>query len=862
MVDYGRLSSLPTSFARCIIMKELPDRTLRLDMKRIVVCLAIVLTACGGADQAQITLDAGDSAASSDLPGGEVCTPACEGKSCGPDGCDGECGACEFQLERCTDAGLCEPTSCGSTKDCPGKLVCAKDPGICVVCVGDEDCPEGKTCGIDYECHEEFPCESDLDCKDYFLVCDKDAGKCVECLGSEDCEEEEYCLDNCCINDLCTAGEAHCDGVDVVTCVEDGSGEEVTRTCTDTQYCEEADCHEQVCLPGQTVCEDDLLHICGPMGKEIVETIDCQEQDEICYQGACVEPVCEANTTWCHDDFTAAACLEDGMSSTTAPCGADHYCEEGGCKPQVCNPGSVFCDGEIYKVCNDKGSAIQYEEDCSKKDQHCHEGICIDTVCPPDTVYCSDDESLATCAEDGMSFTTEACPAEHFCDEGDAGAQCLPWVCQPLLAFCEDNQAKVCNGKGSAVANEVDCGDAVCVDGACKPVICEAGSSNCDGKAVMQCDATGTHLQEVEICGEGQFCGEDGNAAACADQICTPNARTCQGTKVMECDDVGAALEEEKDCADDEEGCQDGECVEQVCGSLSFDGGDDYVEVPHSASLDLASGVTISLWFRTNPIATDKLLVRKGSLHGSYFIWVKPPLHLEYGVFTGATPHIVEGPPTLEPNEWNHFAKTYDGDTVRGYLNGRPHGTQTSPAGPFNTNSQPLRFGHGYPEHWDNAFFSGKLDEVAIWSAAIGEESIEDIVLSGIEPGQEQNLVGLWSFANDLDAGADLSGQGNDAEVHGASWLPEGAACAEGAVCGDGQQAPWEECDDGNTQGGDGCSGKCQLEEMVTIPDGVFWMGCNEALDDECEADEYPAHQVAVPEFLIDITQVTVDGYG
>ena len=534
---------------------------------RISVAVLLLLGGCGGKDKPTITMDVGDTGTGTETVDGgqDVCTPSCEGKECGPDGCNDDCGTCNFGLEECSDDGLCVAYGCTSTKDCPGELVCAKDIGECVICVGDEDCPEGEKCGADHFCHTEFQCTSDKDCKDHGMVCDKEAGICVQCLTSEDCEPEEYCLEAYCVDDVCTAGESHCDGLDIVKCNDDGSAEEVTETCTDTQYCEDGKCHEQVCLPGQTACVDNLLLTCGPFGSEVIETVDCEDDEKVCYEGACMEQVCEPDSTWCHDDFTAAACLEDGMASTTAPCGAEHYCEEGACKPQVCDPGSVFCDGEVYKVCNDKGSAIQYEEDCAEKNQHCFNGSCIDTECPPNQEFCEDDTTKALCADDGMSSTPEACPAGHYCAEGDATVQCLPWVCTPAQAFCEDNTAKVCNSKGSAIINEIACGDNVCVGGACKPVICDANTSACAGKKVMQCDATGTVEQELEVCGDDQYCEEAGNNAQCKDQVCEPGEKFCDGSKVMLCNGNGSDSSEDKDCADGQQGCKDGECVDQIC---------------------------------------------------------------------------------------------------------------------------------------------------------------------------------------------------------------------------------------------------------------------------------------------------------
>ena len=48
---------------------------------------------------------------------------------------------------------------------------------------------------------------------------------------------------------------------------------------------------------------------------------------------------------------------------------------------------------------------------------------------------------------------------------------------------------------------------------------------------------------------------------------------------------------------------------------------------------------------------------------------------------------------------------------------------------------------------------------------------------------------------------------------------------------------------------------------MIEIPAGNFWMGCNEAVDDECWDHEYPYHEVNVPGFHIDQVEVSVVQY-
>ncbi|MBY0399186.1 formylglycine-generating enzyme family protein [Myxococcota bacterium] len=50
--------------------------------------------------------------------------------------------------------------------------------------------------------------------------------------------------------------------------------------------------------------------------------------------------------------------------------------------------------------------------------------------------------------------------------------------------------------------------------------------------------------------------------------------------------------------------------------------------------------------------------------------------------------------------------------------------------------------------------------------------------------------------------------------------------------------------------------------EMVRIPAGEFWVGCNDAVDTECEGDEKPGRKVMLGAYTIDRTEVTVAAYG
>ena len=49
--------------------------------------------------------------------------------------------------------------------------------------------------------------------------------------------------------------------------------------------------------------------------------------------------------------------------------------------------------------------------------------------------------------------------------------------------------------------------------------------------------------------------------------------------------------------------------------------------------------------------------------------------------------------------------------------------------------------------------------------------------------------------------------------------------------------------------------------EMVTVPAGQFWMGCNPTVDTECDADQEPGTTIDLPAFTIDRAEVTVEEF-
>jgi glucose/arabinose dehydrogenase len=158
-------------------------------------------------------------------------------------------------------------------------------------------------------------------------------------------------------------------------------------------------------------------------------------------------------------------------------------------------------------------------------------------------------------------------------------------------------------------------------------------------------------------------------------------------------------------------------------GGLSFDGVNDWVTVADASSLDLTTGMTLEAWVRPAALgsAWRTVVLKEQAGQLAYGLYAgtdtgsRPAAH----VFTSRDIGLL-GPSALPLSTWSHLAMTWDGLTVRVYVNG----TQVSSsalAGTAVTSGSPLRIGGNsvWPE-----WFSGVIDEVRVYSRALNAAEI------------------------------------------------------------------------------------------------------------------------------------------
>ena len=195
-------------------------------------------------------------------------------------------------------------------------------------------------------------------------------------------------------------------------------------------------------------------------------------------------------------------------------------------------------------------------------------------------------------------------------------------------------------------------------------------------------------------------------------------------------------------------------------GALSFDGVDDAVTTTFIR--DLAAW-TVSVWVRSPaaPAATDPSgpVQREANFQVNWN-------HLD-AAFRGAVGLRVAGHwhaasfGPLSANTWYHLAGTYDGETLRAYKNGVLVASNAAPSGPPDADTHPLAFGRNARRL--TQCFRGSIDDVRLWSRALGPDEIAALAvfdqtppigpaaLAAAAAGQVVTLQ--WTAASDPESG-------------------------------------------------------------------------------------------------------------
>ena len=174
--------------------------------------------------------------------------------------------------------------------------------------------------------------------------------------------------------------------------------------------------------------------------------------------------------------------------------------------------------------------------------------------------------------------------------------------------------------------------------------------------------------------------------------------------------------------------------------ALEFDGEEDHVVVADDAALAIEENITFMAWFSPGDVLTSRrLMVKNNSIFVIFDFGNKDSI--DFLVKPDNT--FAESTTTdWKVGEWYHFAGTFDGKTMKVYVNGKLEGEAANNV-PIAPSDLELWIGgddFGRPTD----FFPGTIDEVRLYEKTLTEAEIQKVMETPQDVEARGKLTTAW----------------------------------------------------------------------------------------------------------------------
>ena len=158
---------------------------------------------------------------------------------------------------------------------------------------------------------------------------------------------------------------------------------------------------------------------------------------------------------------------------------------------------------------------------------------------------------------------------------------------------------------------------------------------------------------------------------------------------------------------------------------MLFDGVNDHISVPDAAALDLGNTGTIGVWVRLDTVGRWHGVLAKGNANNdavhNYALEITDTNAIRCILGNGTSFQLLDSTSNMVANQFTHLACTWDGTTVRLYINGALSNSATRVVTPVGNTSSLFvgQFG-GNSDRLD-----GTIDEMRVYNQALTQAQIQ-----------------------------------------------------------------------------------------------------------------------------------------